>query len=1305
MPKMVGQGSPETSHPRARIPRVFTRLRAFCALVTLVLALATPSAADEFRLRLSWGGPDRQWAGAISLSNGTLEDPQPLGVEPDSPGSMWLDDDRIIVRQRNARDYDAVDFLVRAPRDAKLVVQLVAQGDQPSDRRIEAPLEKILSETFGAKLDEQGSRLLIKRRPGDSLPVHLKSKSMVFAPGDKCSFQLDTTRLAVAPSEKIRFVAQLKNPYTEKSVWRSEVEPVWEAEQTVTVGETPTLRWEVPLNVVEGIYQLTITATQPGWPLVGARNHASRMVELVVVDTQRPNIPVGRLSDLKSVKVVEEIDPTHPDWWKRFANLPQLPRLKRLWNGPLGNKRSKIVDHSLGSLVQLEPNGGQGELSWEGYTIPIKEPGRPHLFEVSYPSDCPQTFGVSVVEPNETGACQLANLDTGVDQFEEVVSGGEAVQWRRHRVVFWPKTRTPIVLVTNRRDDAPAFYGKIKVLQIGDHLPRAYPPGGPAPERLFAAYMDRPLFPESFSAEEVFVSGSQLGMDDWKTFYQGGARLVEYLNHVGYGGLFLSVYADGSTIYPSPLLQPTTRYDTGAYLETGQDPVRKDVLEMLLRLFDREGLKLIPALEFSTPLPELEEILRQGGPETQGMLWIGRDGRSWPQVHPSYRGRAPYYNVLHPRVQEAMLNVTRELVARYAHHRSFAGVAIQLSADGYAQIPAQSFDSAWGLDDETVGRFQEADGIELPASETNRFDERFRRLTSPQVEARWLDWRAEQVAAFYQRAHKELTAQSPSSRLYLAGARMFEGEAMQQQLRPTLPRQLTLEQTMKQVGIDPRRFSDPDGPVLLFSETVSPWTSLANQAVPLELESMRKAEDLAGEFGATGALFYHQPQETSLPSFDQLSPFQPSRIRLTTQALPSALQNRRRIIRALTHFDPAIVVDGSLRMPLGQEDSLRDLISLYRRLPAARFKTTKPGVDDEPLAVRYLHHGDGTYLLVINEAGFPVTGRIRLQTPAGCSLDELTGMRQVAPLLPGKDGCYWEIQLDAYDAIGAWLPSTQVEITKASAEWSPEIDRALEARVSELVSRRFALSRPRQWSGLQNAGFEEAVEDAGQPPKWMFLRGSEALVQVDHTQVRTGGSSLRLVSTGEKTPVISHAFQSPETGRLKVTLWARSSKSDVRASLRIGVFGDHNGQTFSSAALFDKIGAEWTELPWNVPDLPTEGLRQLQLYIEWSGPGEIWIDDVRLEDLAFERQEAVALLKTVVPAHETLAEGRVIQCIRILESYWPRFLLEHVPPLDIARVPQPQPSSPSPEPETEEKDESPGFLGRIRDLVPQRLRF
>ena len=141
---------------------------------------------------------------------------------------------------------------------------------------------------------------------------------------------------------------------------------------------------------------------------------------------------------------------------------------------------------------------------------------------------------------------------------------------------------------------------------------------------------------------------------------------------------------------------------------------------MLLRLFDREDLQLIPTVEFAAPLPELEAIRRAGGPAAQAIQWIGADGAAWTASSPSQHGLAPYYNVLHPRVQQAMLNVLGELSKRYAQHPSFAGLAVRLSADGYAQLLGPD----WGLDDATIAQFERDTQVQVPGNGPQRFAER-----------------------------------------------------------------------------------------------------------------------------------------------------------------------------------------------------------------------------------------------------------------------------------------------------------------------------------------------------------------------------------------------------------------------------------------------------------------------------------------------------------------------------------------------------------------------------------------------------
>ena len=104
----------------------------------------------------------------------------------------------------------------------------------------------------------------------------------------------------------------------------------------------------------------------------------------------------------------------------------------------------------------------------------------------------------------------------------------------------------------------------------------------------------------------------------------------------------------------------------------------------------------------------------------------GADGAVWCEAWPPQRGLAPYYNVLHPRVQEAMLGVLRELAVRCAQHPSFTGMAVRLSADGYAQLPGPD----WGMDDATIARFERATKLRVPGVGPHRFARRAAFLAS-----------------------------------------------------------------------------------------------------------------------------------------------------------------------------------------------------------------------------------------------------------------------------------------------------------------------------------------------------------------------------------------------------------------------------------------------------------------------------------------------------------------------------------------------------------------------------------------------
>ncbi|HWA98433.1 MAG TPA: hypothetical protein VG713_08070, partial [Pirellulales bacterium] len=713
---MAGHGCPYRHRLRRARWRACTALGLQC-LAGLLALVASAAGADEpvaLRVRIEWGGGvERQWKGWIAVSEGTIDEPKALGIEADEPGSMWLDDGQLVVASRSGRVYDGLDLLVTAPPSATLQVSL-AHAETPEANPIAVPLSRVAEDLFNAALDGQGNRLLVRRAPGDKLRVRTQRDSLVFGVGENFDFEVQPSLPGVVSGTKMKLQARLVAAATGRIAWTDERE--------VIVADPPEAMpyeaFSATLPAEEGVYDLLLVASRRSLTerLTLRATTEERRVQVVVLGAQ-PVDAAQDESEAVAFEVLLEIDPANPRWWERFTNLPLLPGVRR---GPLGNGETALWQHPLQPLVQLGPSGREPNIAWEAYPLPIGRPGQPHLLEVEYPSDVPQTLGISIVEPNAAGAVMPIGLDSGVHVAPEATKFFEP-ELLKHRLVFWPRTASPLVLMTNRQDGAKASYGKLRLIgpkpparstlsSLGRelpglarelapgsrdtlpaaHLPRGFQRGAPLSQRLCAVQFDRPLFPENFTVDQgvdAWSGHSGRTLDDWTTFYQGASRLIEYLVFAGYDAAMMAVVADGSAIYPSQYLDPTPRYDDGVFFTNGQDALRKDVLELLLRMFDREQLRFVPELQFTAPLPQLEAIRRHGGAESTGIELIAADGKTWLSHSTPRHQMAPYYNPLNPRVQEAMLDVVRELVARYQHHSSLAGLAVQLSADGYAQLP------------------------------------------------------------------------------------------------------------------------------------------------------------------------------------------------------------------------------------------------------------------------------------------------------------------------------------------------------------------------------------------------------------------------------------------------------------------------------------------------------------------------------------------------------------------------------------------------------------------------------------------
>ncbi len=298
--------------------------------------------------------------------------------------------------------------------------------------------------------------------------------------------------------------------------------------------------------------------------------------------------------------------------------LSQISRLVGFASSPMSANGSQVVATGQGEWVELAVGG------WQAIPLPIPDMRGPVAVEIAFPSDFEMATGISILEPDATGQIPLFGIDSGWINPSVIIKPASTSSGQIHdvhRIVFWPTSPSPLLLIANRHRNRPARFGTIRIKREehgGSAAPSAVPSATadsarrPATRRMMAFY-ELPLFPENFGAHEFFEAELQQPIDDWVTFYAGASRLIHYLKSNGYQGAFINVASDGSALYPSRLLEPTPKLDSGTFCSIGRDPIRKDVVELLFRMFDRSDLQLIPTLAFTQPIPAVESATRLSG--------------------------------------------------------------------------------------------------------------------------------------------------------------------------------------------------------------------------------------------------------------------------------------------------------------------------------------------------------------------------------------------------------------------------------------------------------------------------------------------------------------------------------------------------------------------------------------------------------------------------------------------------------------------------------------------------------------------
>lgn len=740
-------------------------------------------------------------------------------------------------------------------------------------------------------------------------------------------------------------------------------------------------------------------------------------------------------------------------------------------------------------------------VSWEAFPIPIREPGAPHILEIEYPSNFPQKLGVGVLEPSVAGGLFPTSLDFGFVVGDEPFGDRPAGVVRRYAVLFWPRTKTPTILLTNRSSETAAAFGQIRVYRAEDSPNVAAPSsrGG----RSFGLALTQTNLCDQFAAVRQPSTFGVRGSEDWQTFDDATSRALRYLQTSNFDATALAVVADGTALYPSALLAPTPRADGGVFLPTGSDATRKDVLSLTLQKFESRRVSFVPLVRLNAPLPALEARLRQiHSPNataeeraaSEGIEWIGPDGRLLIESRQADDGTGPYYNLLHPETQRAVLAVVDELAARCASSEAFAGLALDVGAGGWLALPDDVY---FGMDDATIARFVRESNLQakLEARGERRVQELLFAKDRVGRRARaefirdvclkdWLEWRADAAAAFYRDVQKTVAARRPDARLYLVATEALDGPVARSLLYPSLTQAPRVREALLRVGLDPARFAGDSSIVLLRPEIVATTSSLAATAELDELTTPESLALFAAGQAAPGAFFAHRGEKIALPDFDAASPYRPTVVEIENRALPADYENRRRFARQLASADALFFFDGGDRLPFGQEETFRDCVDAFRRLPAVPFRTWEPRSDaadseaaksTQPLVVRYYRNEKETWVYLLNAAPFHLGVELTMRRTPGAAFELFAGTRRTEPSI-GGDAFVWSPTLAPFDLVALRVADPKATIEKVETLRPAEIcgpNGRIAAAVQDFVER-VSIARNGVRTETRNGDFEES---------------------------------------------------------------------------------------------------------------------------------------------------------------------------------------------------------------------------------------
>jgi len=253
---------------------------------------------------------------------------------------------------------------------------------------------------------------------------------------------------------------------------------------------------------------------------------------------------------------------------------------------------------------------------------------------------------------------------------------------------------------------------------------------------------------------------------------------------------------------------------------------------MLLTIFERENLTLIPAFEFSGPVTTIE-MQRDSAENDIDIL----DSSS--ELATKNLEDFPCYNPLSPIVQQYATDVISEAVQRYSGFSSMGGVSLMCRPNSWTMLPGRRY----GYDRKTIRRFLTS----LPQPpESSENDQNLIHHVIGDFREPWTQWRSDQMSDFYLSLARVVKDTLPQGRLLIAPINLHKNSEVASALSPNLHSSIDVAPLLQRLGLDPGRLEESDSIVLLNPQPLPSTTSLPRARIGRQTNDLASFHSLHG---------------------------------------------------------------------------------------------------------------------------------------------------------------------------------------------------------------------------------------------------------------------------------------------------------------------------------------------------------------------------------------------------------------------------------------------------------------------------